>query len=90
MNPTRTFALGTFSVAGSPPFVGLLIDGPSDGRVIALHALEGSPARLGLRLSGGTMLALLDEWERNLDTLGALVEALADPAHAAIAARDAG
>jgi 2,4-diketo-3-deoxy-L-fuconate hydrolase len=87
MNSPRAFALGTFSIAGSPPFVGLLIDGPLDGRVIALHALEELAGRLGLRLSGGTMLELLDEWERNLETLTALVEALGEPAQAAIAAQ---
>jgi 2,4-didehydro-3-deoxy-L-rhamnonate hydrolase len=56
------FELGTFSVAGSPPFPGLVM---SD-RVIALHALAPLCKQLGSALrQTGSLLSVLDEWETN-------------------------
>jgi 2,4-didehydro-3-deoxy-L-rhamnonate hydrolase len=71
----RSFALGTFSAAGSPAFAGLVID----ERVIALHALRE-------HLSGSSMLELLEHWEHNLAALESVVAAFDTPAGAALSA----
>jgi 2-keto-4-pentenoate hydratase/2-oxohepta-3-ene-1,7-dioic acid hydratase in catechol pathway len=71
----RSFALGTFSAAGSPAFAGLVID----ARVIALHALRE-------RLIGSSMFELLEHWEQNLAALAAVVAAFDTPAGAALRA----
>lgn len=76
------FALGTFSVAGSPAFAGLLIE----DRVLALHALEELAARLGRPLRGRTTLELLERWEHNRQALTALAAVLTNGTHAALAA----
>src|SRR6267378_7383988 len=56
------FALGTFSVAGAPPFPGLIIA----ERVVALNALVPLCKRLGGELRGaGSLLSVLDEWALN-------------------------
>jgi 2-keto-4-pentenoate hydratase/2-oxohepta-3-ene-1,7-dioic acid hydratase in catechol pathway len=60
------FALGTFSVAGSAPFAGLVID----EKVIALRALNTYADVLGGRVYGAdTVLGVLEDWERNLPLL---------------------
>lgn len=60
--PTPAYALGTFSVAGSPSFPGLVIG----DRVIALAALKPLAHSLGVRLSGTeSLLAVFDDWESN-------------------------
>jgi 2-keto-4-pentenoate hydratase/2-oxohepta-3-ene-1,7-dioic acid hydratase in catechol pathway len=60
------FALGTFSVAGSPPFPGLVM---SD-RVVALRALVALSKQLGggLRCTD-SLLSVLDEWQVNESAL---------------------
>src|SRR5579884_1392501 len=78
---TRFFALGSFSIAGCPPFAGLVLD----ERVIAVHALQPLCERLGQPLSDdGSLLGLLQQWERNLAALQRAVDALAEPVAAAI------
>ena len=57
-----TFKLGTFSVAGSPPFPGLVMS----ERVVALHALVPLCKQLGRVLSQtDSLLSVLDDWETN-------------------------
>src|SRR5882762_9364318 len=60
------FALGTFSVAGAPPFPGLIMG----ERVVALNALVPLCKRLGGELRGAdSLLSLLDEWALNDEAL---------------------
>jgi 2-keto-4-pentenoate hydratase/2-oxohepta-3-ene-1,7-dioic acid hydratase in catechol pathway len=77
-NPSAPFALGTFSVAGSPPFPGLVM---SD-RVISLNALVPLCRRIGGELRhAGSLLSLLDEWplnERALAQAAAYLQGRAD------------
>lgn len=75
MEAMRQYALGTFSVAGSPPFPGVVID----ERVLSLQALQGLSRSLNRPLSGGTVLELLDHWESNAAALQASVDALGTP-----------
>jgi 2,4-didehydro-3-deoxy-L-rhamnonate hydrolase len=58
-NEHNRFALGTFSVAGSPSFAGLVVD----DKVIAVRAL-GRPLA-----AGGSMLSVLDDWDTNFGLL---------------------
>jgi 2,4-didehydro-3-deoxy-L-rhamnonate hydrolase len=83
MGEQGRFALGTFSVAGAPPFAGLVID----ERVIAIEALRPLSGQLGKTLLGASTLELLEHWPENLAALEAVVAALAGPPGAAIAAR---
>lgn len=80
-HPTTSspFALGTFSVAGSPPFPGLVMA----ERVIGLYGLVPLCKQLGgdLRVAG-TLLSLLDEWQSNEPALRLLASHLADRAGA--------
>jgi 2,4-didehydro-3-deoxy-L-rhamnonate hydrolase len=56
------FALGTFSVAGSPPFPGLVMR----ERVVALRALVPLCRRLGVELrQPESLLTVLEEWPNN-------------------------
>ncbi|MBS99848.1 MAG: 5-carboxymethyl-2-hydroxymuconate isomerase [Oceanospirillaceae bacterium] len=77
---THRYSLGTFSIAGSPPFPGLVID----KRVIALHMLAPLCKTLGVELFGaGSMLELLEYWRFNEKALQSAVDTLvADPASA--------
>lgn len=59
-NPPQ-FALGTFSSAGSTPFIGLVVN----EQVVALPAF----AAQGLTPFGHSMLELFDNWEANLPIL---------------------
>jgi len=60
------FALGTFSIAGSPPFAGVVID----DQVIAVAALQPLCEELGSSLSEPeTVFGLLQAWERNFPVL---------------------
>lgn len=69
--PTPAYALGTFSVAGSPGFPGLVVG----ERVIALAALKPLARSLGVRLSGTeSLLAVFDDWESNDAALAKLAE----------------
>lgn len=81
-----TFRLGTFSIAGCPPFPGLVIA----EQVYALHALE---ELTGYDLKGShSVLGLLDSWDKNLPVLQAIAAALSTTTAGAIARRvlDAG
>ncbi|MGC3983137.1 MAG: fumarylacetoacetate hydrolase family protein [Steroidobacteraceae bacterium] len=61
MSSPTPFALGTFSHAGSSPFIGLVVA----DQVVALQAF----AAQGLTPYGQSMLELLDNWDRNLPIL---------------------
>lgn len=58
---TPKFALGTFSNAGSTPFIGLVVD----DKAIAIDAF----AAQGLKLNGSTMIDILENWGTNLAIL---------------------
>jgi 2,4-didehydro-3-deoxy-L-rhamnonate hydrolase len=69
------FALGTFSIAGAPPFPGLVM---SD-RVAALNALIPLCKRLGAELRNpSSLLSVLDEWQLNEGALRLAAVHLAD------------
>jgi 2,4-diketo-3-deoxy-L-fuconate hydrolase len=69
------FALGTFSIAGAPPFPGLVM---SD-RVAALNALIPLCKRLGAELRNPiSLLSVLDEWQLNEGALRQAAVHLAD------------
>lgn len=60
------FALGTFSIAGSPPFAGVVLD----DRVIAVTALQPLCESPGRPLNEPeTVFGLLQDWERNFPVL---------------------
>lgn len=64
------FALGTFSVAGCPPFAGVVIN----DRVLAVAALQPICTLMGRPLSAPeSVLGLLHDWERNFVVLRASV-----------------
>ena len=71
---TVPFLLGTFSVAGCPPFAGVVIE----DCVIAVTALQPFCQDLGRQLNGPeTVFGLVQDWERNFPVLRAsLVELL--------------
>jgi 2-keto-4-pentenoate hydratase/2-oxohepta-3-ene-1,7-dioic acid hydratase in catechol pathway len=83
LSAQKPFALGTFSVAGSPPFPGLVID----ERVIALHALKSWSMQLGRLLVGESLLGLLEHWDYNLHSFTGLAAALEGPDAAGLRAR---
>jgi 2,4-didehydro-3-deoxy-L-rhamnonate hydrolase len=71
------FALGTFSLAGCPPFAGLVMNGD---RVIAVEALRDLCRELGQPvLDAPTTLALFEHWAAALPVLQAAADALVDP-----------
>lgn len=68
-----TFSLGTFSVAGCPPFPGLVLA----GRVLSLYTLNSEHEATGVYLSGVDSLAsLLENWDTNLSALQKITELL--------------
>lgn len=70
------YALGTFSIAGAPPFPGLVL---RQQRVIALQALVPLCRTLGAELAGtSSMLAVLDDWERNEKAIALAVDYLVE------------
>ena len=71
---TRTpFSLGTFSVAGCPPFAGVVIE----DRMIAVTALQPLCEEAGRPLSSPeTVFGLLQSWEHNFPVLQAAVDEL--------------
>lgn len=76
-----SFALGTFSLAGCPPFAGLVLNGD---RVIAVDALRELCRELGQpAVAAPTTLALFEHWATALPVLRAAADALASPASAA-------
>ncbi len=67
------FALGTFSIAGSPPFAGVILE----NRVTAVAALQPFCESLGRPLSEPeTVFGLLQAWERNFPVLQASINEL--------------
>ncbi len=67
------FSLGTFSVAGCPPFAGVVIS----NRVIAVTALQPLCEELGRPLSTPeTVFGLLQAWDRNFPVLQASIDDL--------------
>ncbi len=73
------FALGTFSIAGAPPFPGLVMG----ERVVALNTLVPVCKRLGHELRNpGSLLSVLDEWQLNERALCQAAVYLADRAEA--------
>jgi len=67
------FRLGTFSIAGCPPFPGVVIA----ERVYAIHALEPVAWDIGHELKGTqSVLALLDCWNTNFSALQTVTAAL--------------
>ena len=67
------FALGTFSIAGSPPFAGIVLD----DSVIAVTALQPLCEELGGSLSQPeTVFGLLQAWEHNFPVLQAAIQEL--------------
>ncbi len=64
------FSLGTFSVAGCPPFAGVVVS----ERVIAVTALQPLCEELGRPLSAPeTVFGLLQAWDRNFPVMQASV-----------------
>ena len=64
------FALGSFSIAGSPSFPGVVLD----DRVLAVRALEPLCEKLGVALwRPESALSLLEHWERNEKALHRVV-----------------
>jgi len=80
------FALGTFSLAGCPPFAGLVLNGD---RVIAVEALRSVAVAEGHTLPPAhSTLALFESWHASLPALQAAADALSarsgDEARAAV------
>ena len=74
------FCLGTFSMAGAAPFVGVVLD----ERVIPAHALFEVPSSpFGVH---ATMVDVLDDWDRNFDRLREAVAKLEDGAGRGVSA----
>lgn len=70
------FALGMFSVAGCPPFLGIVL---GDDAVVSLHALAPLASTLGARIDGRqTLFQLLQDWDYNFAVLCRLVQVIAD------------
>ena len=70
---TTSFALGTFSVAGSPPFAGMVID----DRVTAVTTFQPLCEELGVLLNAPeTVFGLLQAWDRNFTALQAAIDVL--------------
>ena len=60
------FSLGTFSIAGCAPFVGLVVD----GSVVAVHAVNACAGALERKIYGAdNMLSLLGDWSSNFELL---------------------
>lgn len=73
------YALGTFSMAGCPPFPGLVLD---DQRVVAVDALKSLCGQLGRPLPGAaSTLELIEHWSVAEPALQAAADALAAGAH---------
>jgi 2,4-diketo-3-deoxy-L-fuconate hydrolase len=69
----QKYQLGTFSIAGGPPFPGFV----RDGKVLALSALQDLSAHLGHTLSGtNALLEVLHSWEQNEAALETVARAL--------------
>jgi 2,4-didehydro-3-deoxy-L-rhamnonate hydrolase len=72
---TATFSLGTFSIAGCPPFAGIVLD----DHVISVTAFQAHCEQFGSPLSQPeTVFGLLQTWNRNFPTLQACIDELVD------------
>ncbi|MDQ6662640.1 MAG: fumarylacetoacetate hydrolase family protein [Chloroflexota bacterium] len=70
---TTPFSLGTFSVAGCPPFAGVVVG----DRMMAVTALQPLCEELGRPLSTPeTVFGLLQAWDRNFPVLQAAIDEL--------------
>lgn len=68
---TPAFALGTFSVAGCPPFAALV----RNGEALALEALRTLGQKVGIRLTGtGCVREFLEDWDANVAGLGQVMD----------------
>src|SRR5260370_1184460 len=77
--PSPPFSLGTFSIAGAPPFPGMVLA----ERVVALNALVPYAKRLGGELRNpASLLSVLEEWPLNEGALCQAAAHLADRADA--------
>ena len=75
-----SFALGTFSFAGSPPFAGLVLHGD---RVVAIDALRALCEAQGHPLPDtSSTLALFERWGMALPALQHAADALSTPSSA--------
>lgn len=69
---TPRFNLGSFSIAGSPSFAGMVVE----DKVIAIQAFNDHAAELGGKITGaGSMLSIVEDWDRNLPLLNAAAKA---------------
>jgi len=69
---TPTFALGRFSIAGSAPFPGVVVD----GRVVAIEALASKWRTQGYKIAGDAMVqGLLEDWDTALAAIEAALHA---------------
>jgi len=74
---TSQFALGTFSLAGCPPFAGLVLNGRE---VIAVSALRPLCNALGHTLpDSSSTLSLLEQWDGSMAALQAAANELRSP-----------
>jgi len=74
VSTTTPFSLGTFAIAGSRPFAGLVIE----ERVIALDGTAELLRHWNLSLAGASsVLTLLEDWPRNFHILQRIAEELA-------------
>jgi 2,4-didehydro-3-deoxy-L-rhamnonate hydrolase len=72
--PGPLFRLGSFSVAGEPPFAGIVLG----DQVYAVRGLTALERALGLHLHGTeSVLGLLERWDENLPALRAVAGELA-------------
>ena len=68
-----SFALGSFSIAGCPPFAGVVIG----ERMMAVTALQPLAERMGHLLSmPESVFGLLQDWEHNVSMLQSIVDEL--------------
>ena len=68
--PPVPFALGTFTVSGSPGFLALVFE---DGAAVSLHSILPLAGKLGLTISSSRSLSdLLQDWDRNFAALSVL------------------
>jgi 2,4-diketo-3-deoxy-L-fuconate hydrolase len=75
------FALGTFSVAGSPAFPGLVMD----ERMVALRALVPVCEQIGVNLrKTDSLLTVLEDWPNNVEALRQAAAHLAGAAFATL------
>src|SRR5213082_797594 len=73
-----SFALGTFSLAGCPPFSGLVL---GSEHVVAIESLRPLCGAQGFDLpDASSTLSLIEHWRASLPALQAVADALSAPA----------